>query len=83
MTITKRTALGQISIDEHGNISVRTDTIIEEDGVELSRSFHREALMPGADVSAKGALVAAIAEAAWTPEITAQAEARKMDVARK
>lgn len=90
MTITKRQAIGQISIDEFGNISIRTDTIIEEDGLELSRSFHREALMPGADVSAKGELVAAVVGLVWTPEVTAAAAERKqaalarmVDAARK
>ena len=35
------------SSDEYKNVQVRTATIIKEDGVELSRAFHRHVLSPG------------------------------------
>ena len=45
MAITKETIEDKIEIiGEHKNIQVRTATIIKEDGVELTRSFHRRAL---------------------------------------
>ena len=51
MAITKRTEQGKIEIVKPFNcIQVRTDTVIEEDGVELSRSFHRHVVTP--DISA-------------------------------
>lgn len=51
------------------NIQVRTATIIERDGVEISRSFHRHVLSPDADVSGESAEVQAIASAVWTQEV--------------
>ena len=42
MAITKTTEIGQIEIvTEFKHIQIRTDTVIKEDGKELSRSFHR------------------------------------------
>lgn len=75
MTISKRTAVGQITVDPTSwAISVRTDTIVEEDGKEVSRSFHRGTFAPSADVAALPPAVAAVATALWTPEIIAGAQ---------
>ena len=42
MAITKETIIGKMEVvTEHKHIQVRMDTVIKEDGVELSRSFHR------------------------------------------
>lgn len=41
MAITKTTKVDQIEVLEDGQMQVREAVIIEEDGVELSRSFHR------------------------------------------
>ena len=42
MAITKETIIGQIEVvGEYKAIQVRTDTIIKEDDVELSRTYHR------------------------------------------
>ena len=47
MAITKRTEQDKIEVvGEFKHIQVRTATIIEEDGVELSRSFHRHTVAP-------------------------------------
>ena len=47
MAITKRTEQDKIEVvGEFKHIQVRTATIIEEDGVELSRSFHRHSIAP-------------------------------------
>jgi hypothetical protein len=48
------------------NIQVRTATIIKEDDVELSRTFHRHVLQPGDDLSAQDPKVVAIANAVWS-----------------
>jgi predicted metal-dependent TIM-barrel fold hydrolase len=49
-------------------IQVRTATIIKEDGVEISRTFHRNVLMPDADLSAEDADVVAIAATVFTAD---------------
>jgi hypothetical protein len=54
---------------------VRTATIIERDGVEISRSVHRHVVAPGADVSGESAEVQAIAGVVHTAEIVSAYEA--------
>ena len=72
MAIVKRTEEDKIEIvGQYKSIQVRTATVIEEDGVELTRSFHRHVISPGDDVSNESAEVQAIAAAVHTPEIVA------------
>jgi hypothetical protein len=52
-------------------VQVRTATVIAEDGVEISRTFHRHVLTPDADLSAEDADVVAIASAVFTDEAKA------------
>ena len=52
-------------------VQVRTATIIAEDGVEISRTFHRHVLTPDADLSGADADVVAIASAVFTDEAKA------------
>ena len=47
-------------------VQVRTATIIAEDGVEISRTFHRHVLAPDADLSGEDADVQAIAGTVFT-----------------
>ena len=71
-TLTERTVEDKIEIvGEHKFIQVRTATIIERDGVEISRSFHRHVIAPDADVSGESAEVQAIAATVHTDEIKA------------
>ena len=52
MAITKETEIGRIEVvTEFNHIQVRTDTVIKEDGVELSRKFHRHVIT--CDISAE------------------------------
>jgi len=52
MAITKETEIGRIEVvTEFKHIQVRTDTVIKEDGVELSRKFHRHVIT--CDISAE------------------------------
>jgi hypothetical protein len=48
------------------NIQVRTATIIKEDDVELSRSYHRHVLAQGDDLTEQDPKVVAIANAVWS-----------------
>jgi hypothetical protein len=51
MAITKETQIGKIEVvGKHKSVQVRTDTVVMEDGEELSRKYHRHALMPDADI---------------------------------
>ena len=52
MAITKETEIGKCEIvTEHKHIQVRMDTVIKEDGVELSRTHHRHVIQ--CDISAE------------------------------
>jgi len=70
MALTERTVEDKIEIvGDYKHVQVRTATIIERDGVEISRSFHRHALAPDADISGESAEVQAICNAVWTQEV--------------
>ena len=61
MAITKRTEQDKIEVvGEFKHIQVRTATVIKEDGVELSRSFHRHTIAPDSDSSNESADVKAM-----------------------
>ena len=83
MAITKETIEDKIEIvGEHKNIQVRTATVIKEDGVEISRSFHRHTLEcvsstkdgdtwthTDTDISGESTDVQGIATALWTTTV--------------
>ena len=52
-------------------IQVRTATVIKEDGVELTRSFHRHVVQCTDDISGQSTEVQAIGNAVWTDELKA------------
>ena len=71
-TLTERTTEDKIEIvSEWKFIQVRTATIIERDGVEISRSFSRHVVGPLDDVSGQSAEVQAIAAAVHTADVKA------------
>ena len=67
----KQTVTGQIEVGENGSLGIRSDTIILDNGVEISRNFHRKVLAPNDDVSGEDAKVQAVAAAVWTDEVVA------------
>ena len=71
MALEKKTVAGQIEVGENGTIGLRTDTVVLDDGNEISRSFHRKVLAPGDDVSGEDAKVQAVAAAVWTESVVA------------
>ena len=61
MAITKEIVQDRIEVvGEFKNIQVRTATIIKEDGVEISRSFHRHVVAPDSDSTNESADVKAM-----------------------
>ena len=70
MALTERTEEDKIEIvGPYKIIQVRTATVVERDGVELTRAFERKALAPDAGVSGESAEVRGIADVVWTQEI--------------
>ncbi len=78
MALTKETVVDKIEVLEMGQVQVRTATKVLENGVVLSRSFHRHVLEPSTkasgswadtDISGEDARVQAIANATWTDAV--------------
>ena len=76
MSLTKTTAVDQITVEENGTVLYREATRIMEDGIELSKAYHRNSLMPGQDLTGIPANVAAICNVAWTAEVIAAYQAQ-------
>ena len=61
MAITKEIVQDKIEVvGDFKHIQVRTATVIKEDGVEISRSFHRHVIAPDSDSSGESADVKAM-----------------------
>ena len=84
MAIVKSTEIPKIEIVNTWSIQVATDTVIKEDGTEISRSRHRHVLQPcssskdgdtwthtDTDISSEATEVQAVANAVWTDTVKA------------
>ena len=80
MALTERFENDKIEVvGPYKSVQVRRADIVERDGVEIARSFHRHALVCGSidgsdnwvdtDISGEDADVRAICEAAWTDDV--------------
>jgi hypothetical protein len=70
MTITKETTITKIEVvGEYKAVQVATDTILKENGVEISRTRHRHVLHPHQNISSQDQKVQAICNAAWTQDV--------------
>jgi hypothetical protein len=69
MALIEKQIIDKVELVETNHIQVRTATIIEKDGTELTRTFHRHVLSPGDNVSTEDPKVQAIANAIWTEEV--------------
>ena len=77
MALAKKVSIDQITVTENGTVLVREVTRIMEDGVEISKQYHRSSFAPASNVSAQPANVQAICTAAWTPEVIAAYQAQQ------
>ena len=84
MAIKKENEIPKIEVVGGWNIQVATDTVIKEDGTEISRSRHRHVLQPftsskdgdtwthtDTNISGEATEVQAIANAVWTDTVKA------------
>jgi hypothetical protein len=69
MALIEKTIIDKIELTEVNTIQIRTATIIEKDGVEIAKTYHRHSLSPGDDVSNQDARVQSIANAIWTEDV--------------
>ena len=75
MALTEKTIVDLVELVQSNHIQVRTANIIEKDGKEIAKTFHRHVLTPGDDVSGEDPKVQAIANAVWTEEVIAAYQA--------
>ena len=85
MALTKSIVINGIQLDNDKVVFVNIDTVIKEDGTELSRSRLRKTIAPNntdknddgsyttteTDISGEDAEVQSICNAAWTDEVKA------------
>jgi hypothetical protein len=83
MAITKETIVDQITVTENGIILYREATKIIEDGVELTKKYHRTSLTPGQDLTGQPANVVAIANTVWTEAVIEAYEAAQAAAAER
>ena len=70
MALTERTEEDKIEVvGTFKHVHVRTATVIERGGNEISRTYHRHVLAPDADITGQSAEVQAICNAAWTQSV--------------
>jgi len=78
MALTKTVKCDKIEIvGDFKAVQCRQATVISEDGVELTRSFHRHVLHPDSDISGEPAETQAICNAVWTDSVKANYQAFK------
>ena len=82
MALAKTLEITEIRVTDTWHVGVRTDTVVKEDGVEISRSPHRHVLAPfkslknggswthtATDISGEDASVQSVCNAVWTNTI--------------
>jgi phage host-nuclease inhibitor protein Gam len=70
MALEKTTVEDKIEIvGDFKHVQVRTATVISEDNVEISRSYHRHVVAPDADITGESAEVQAICAAVHTQAV--------------
>ena len=62
-------------IPPYNILQCRRADIVEKDGVEVGRQYHRHVKAPGDDMTNECAEMQAVATALWTPEVIAAYEA--------
>ena len=69
MAISEKNIIDVIEILENNTIQIRNANIIERDGIEIAKTYHRHVLSPGDDVSKEDLRVQSIANAIWTDDV--------------
>jgi hypothetical protein len=75
MALIEKQIVDLVELVQTNHIQVRTANIIERDGIEITRTFHRHVLSPGDSIVNEDPKVQAIANAVWTEEVIAAYQA--------
>ena len=74
----KMNVVDLIEVVENGCVQVRTKTAVMEDGKQISGTFHRHVVAPGADYSNEDNRVKVICEAIHTAPVMAAYKAAQI-----
>lgn len=77
MSLTKTTAIDQITVTENGIVLYREAICVMENDNQISKTYHRSSLTPKQDLTGVPDNVVAIANVAWTPEVIAAYNAQQ------
>lgn len=69
MSLIETKKIDKIEVVENNSIHVRTATIIQNDGIQIAKTYHRHVLCPTDNVLNEDARVQAIANAIWTEKV--------------
>ena len=75
MAFTERQEYKLEIIPPHNIIHCRRADIVEKDGKEVGRTYHRHVVHPGDDVTGECAELQSVAGALWTADVIAAYEA--------
>ncbi len=75
MALTEKKIIDKIELTEINTIQIRTATIIEKDGLEIAKTYHRHVVNPTDSIENEDSRVQAIANAIWTEEVIANYKA--------
>ena len=79
MSLTKTTNVDQITIAENGTVLYREATSFLENGVAITKTYHRNSLTPGQDLTGVPANVVAHCNTAWTADVVAAYQAAQAE----
>ena len=78
MALEKFEIVDRIEVVENGSVQVRTKTTIMEDGKQISGTYHRHVVVPGADYSGEDTRVQAICAATHTAAVISAYQAAQV-----
>jgi hypothetical protein len=73
--------IDQITVIQDGTVFIRNCTVVLKEGIEVSRSYVRRTLVPGANVSEFPENVQSVCAATWTPDVVAAYQSKIAQVA--
>jgi len=69
MSIIEKKVVDKIEVLENNLIQVRTASVIEKDGKELTRTFERKLLVPTDNITNEDYKVQLVANAIWSSDV--------------
>ena len=69
MALIEKQLVDLVELVQTNHIQVRTANIIERDGIEIAKTYHRHVVAPTDSIENEDSRVQIIANAIWTPEV--------------